>query len=121
LDLTYIPIYRDDFDFLWTANDYANVGPGCSTGIRMIFPGLQRKDQWRALGWIRDLAEEQLARIGDFKYVKWDKVKKQYVRCGFNLNLHAGSEFSLCEFSKYKKTQWGLGKQRSNFQPYIQS
>lgn len=118
LDLTYIPVYRDDFEFPYTPDDFWNVGPGCSTGIRMIFPILTKKEQYKALGWIRDLAEEELAKIGDFKYVKWDKAKQEYVRCGFNLNMHSGSEFSLCEYQKYRKNQWGLGKQKGTFIPY---
>jgi hypothetical protein len=118
LDLTYIPVYRDDFQFSWTPNHFANVGPGCSTGIEMIFPSLSKKDQWKALPLLRDLAEDELKKIGDFKYIRWDKSKEEYVRCGFNLDLHSGSEFALCEFQKYKKNQWGVGKQKTKYIPY---
>lgn len=117
LDLTYIPNYRDDFKFKWTPNDFCNVGPGCSTGIRMIFPSLPKKRQHEALIWLRDLAEEYLAKFGDMKYIKWDKKKNKYVRCSFNLDLNSGVEFSACEFSKYKKMEWGEGKQRMKFIP----
>jgi len=118
LDFTYISTYRDDFDFKWTANDHYNVGPGCSTGIRLIFPNLQKKDQHKALPLLRDLSKDELSKHGQFKYIFWDKVKEKYiVTTEWNLNIH-NQEFFLCEYQKIKKMQWEEGKQRTKFIPH---
>lgn len=100
----------------FSENDFTNVGPGASLGIKIIFPSLKPKNQIDAIYWLRDLSEEYLAKNGEFKYIKWNKSKKIYEVGQHNITLHQ-IEFWLCEFSKYFKIIIKKGKQRSKFIP----
>ena len=104
-------------------NDYTNVGPGASIGIRLIYPSLKTlKDQKQAIYWLRDDAEKELSKIAKSKgvpmyYLEWDKEKREYYfndKC--NITLHQ-IEMWLCEFQKYWKMTIKTGKQRSKFNP----
>jgi hypothetical protein len=107
----------------FTQNDFTNVGPGASVGIRLIFPNLKTlREQKQGIYWLRDAAEEMLTIIGNEKgvgmpYLEWDKTDRHYVitdKC--NITLHQ-IEMWLCEFQKYWKMIIGKGKQRSKFSP----
>lgn len=114
LDFCYIDKYNK-YQINFDENSYTNVGPGASLGIRLIFPSLKPEEQEKAIYVLRDIAKDMLPE--DFKYTSWDKKKREYIISNeFNMTLH-NFEFWLCEFSKYKKMQWGLGKQRSKFVP----
>ena len=119
LDFCYCEKYWREKIMEFDQNDFTNVGPGCSTGIRMIFPSLEGKEQIQAIYWLKELAEEHLNKRGEFKYLYWDKDKLEYYvdHTKPNLTLHT-FEFALCEFQKYIKMEWGEGKQRSKFTPY---
>lgn len=115
-DFTYIERYSGKDIFPFDQNDFTNVGPGCEIGLRLIFPSLKtNKEKKDALYLLRDIAEEELRKHVDFKYLEYDiKNNKYYVTDKFNISCHP-IEMWLCEFQKYKKMQWGLGKQRSKF------
>ena len=124
-DFTYIPRYTDREFMRFTQNDFTNVGPGASVGIRLIYPNLKTtREQKQAIYWLRDAAEEQLTKIGTLKgepmgYLEWDKGSKEYKltdKC--NITLHQ-IEMWLCEFQKYWKMMIGEGKQRSKFVPHL--
>ena len=122
-DFTYIPRYTDRKFMKFTQNDFTNVGPGASIGIRLIYPNLKTvKEQKQAIYWLRDAAEEQLGKISDERgekmpYLNWDKEnKKYYVDDECNITLHQ-VEMWLCEFQKYWKMMVGRGRQRSRFFP----
>ena len=124
-DFTYIPRYTDREFMRFTQNDFTNVGPGASVGIRLIYPNLKTtREQKQAIYWLRDAAEEQLTKIGTLKgepmgYLEWDKGNKEYKltdKC--NITLHQ-IEMWLCEFQKYWKMMIGEGKQRSKFVPHL--
>ena len=124
-DFTYIPRYTDREFMRFTQNDFTNVGPGASVGIRLIYPNLKiAREQKQAIYWLRDAAEEQLTKIGTLKgepmgYLEWDKESKEYKltdKC--NITLHQ-IEMWLCEFQKYWKMMIGEGKQRSKFVPHL--
>lgn len=119
LDFTYINTYWVEPIFTPTRNDYTNVGPGCATGLRLLFPSLKKREQEEGIYWLRDLAQEQLKVWGDFKWLHWDRQSKSYFIDTHkpNLDLHL-MEMWTCEFQKYKKMQWGLGKQRTRFTPH---
>ena len=126
-DFTYIPRYTDRKFMRFTQNDYTNVGPGASIGIRLIYPSLKTiKEQKQAIYWLRDLAEEWLTKISKAKgiqmpYLYWDKVEgKYFVSDECNITLHQ-VEMWLCEFQKYWKMLIGMGKQRSKFNPRTKS
>lgn len=124
-DFTYIPRYTDREFMKFTQNDFTNVGPGASVGIRLIYPNLKTVfEQKRAIYWLRDSAGEQLTKIGTDKggpmgYLEWNKSSKQYQlvdEC--NITLHQ-IEMWLCEFQKYWKMMIGEGKQRAKFVPHM--
>ena len=125
-DFTYIPRYRGIEFMKFDQNDFTNVGPGASIGIRLIFPSLKTvREQKQAIYWLRDLAEEWLTKIGDEKgekmvYLNWDTKKgAYYLTNNCNITLHQ-IEMWLCEFQKYWKMIIGEGKQRSKFVPKTQ-
>lgn len=122
-DLTYISRYTKRDFFRFTQNDYTNVGPGASIGIRLIFPNIDTlKNQKQAIYDLRDMAKKWLTEIGDergecFPYLYWNKVKREYYTTKVcNITLHQ-IEMWLCEFQKYWKMIIGEGKQRSKFVP----
>lgn len=126
-DFTYIPRYTDRKFMKFDQNDYTNVGPGASIGIRLIYPSIDNlRDQKQAIYWLRDAAEKELAKIAKSKgepmyYLEWDKEKRQYYfsdEC--NITLHQ-IEMWLCEFQKYWKMTIKTGKQRSKFEPKTKS
>ena len=123
-DFTYIPRYTNRVFMNFNQNDYTNVGPGASVGIRLIYPNLKtEQEQKQAIYWLRDDAEQQLTKIGidkgePMKYLEWDKERREYQlveKC--NITLHQ-IEMWLCEFQKYWKMLVGEGKQRSKFIPH---
>lgn len=121
-DFTYIPRYTDRRFMKFDQNDYTNVGPGASVGIRLIFPQLKGKAQKEGIYKLRDMAADKLEAIGQelgepFPYLYFDKASGSYYtteRC--NITLHQ-IEMWLCEFQKYWKMTIGEGKQRSEFVP----
>lgn len=122
-DFTYIPRYTDRKFMKFTQDDYTNVGPGASIGIRLIYPSLKTvREQKPAIYWLRDEAEYWLNKIGKEKgesmpFLEWDKEKGQYyISKECNITLHQ-IEMWLCEFQKYWKMIIGSGKQRSKFVP----
>jgi hypothetical protein len=117
-DFTYSPTYSGVYLMKFTQDDYTNVGPGASLGVRLIFPMLVGKGQEDAIHILTDIANSKLEEYGDFKYLNWNKKERKYfVTPGKGrLSLHQ-IEMYLCEFSKYWKMKVGLGKQRSIFSP----
>lgn len=119
IDFTYFPRYTDEAIMRFDANDFTNVGPGASLGLRLIFPFVKPADQEEALRYLYECAEQALGE--DFPYLCWNKDKKQYYTVNdFNqsvFTLHQVEMF-LCEFSKYWKMVIGAGKQRSKFKPH---
>jgi hypothetical protein len=96
----------------WDENDFTNVGPGCSLGIRLIFPSTLAKDQRQRIHDLRDMSNEYLP--DDFKYLEWDRKRGYYANKGNNISLHQ-IEMFCCEFSKYWKMLNKVGKQRKKY------
>lgn len=126
-DFTYIPKYTKRQFMPFDQNDFTNVGPGASIGIRLIYPNLKTaKEQKEAIYKLRDLSKEWLLTISEernasFPYLYWNKAqKKYYTSWKHNITLHQ-IEMWLCEFQKYWKMIIGEGKQRSKFQPRTKS
>ena len=115
-DFTYIERYSQLQIFPFNQNDFTNVGPGASVGIRLIFPNLVGKAQLDGIYRLREMAQVELSRFGKFKYLNWDERDEQYyvTEGDGDLTLHA-IEMWLCEFQKYWKMTIGEGKQRSKF------
>lgn len=126
-DFTYIPRYTNRKFMKFDQNDFTNVGPGASIGIRLIYPNLKTiREQKQAIYWLKDAAEEWLYKISEEKgekmpYLYWDKENSNYyVKDECNITLHQ-VEMWLCEFQKYWKMIIGKGKQRSKFVPRTKS
>ena len=126
-DFTYIPRYTNRKFMKFTQNDYTNVGPGASVGLRLIYPSLKTiREQKQGIYWLRDIAPEMLAKIAKKKgepmpFLEWDKENnKYYFSDECNITLHQ-IEMWLCEFQKYWKMIIGQGKQRSKFVPRTKS
>lgn len=128
ISMCYIRKYTDRKFFKWTENDWTNVGPGASLGIRLIFPSLKTtKQQEQGIWWLKEIAPSYLKEhFPDFHYFSWNKELKNaatripgikvVIKGECNLTLHS-MEMWLCEFSKYWKMSIGEGKQRSKFVP----
>ena len=121
-DFTYISRYTDRKFMKFNQNDYTNVGPGASMGIRLIFPSLSTREQKKGIYELRRISAVYLNDIEkteneSFPYLHWDKENKKYfVNDSYDLSLHQ-IEMWLCEFQKYWKMTIGEGKQRSKFIP----
>ena len=136
-DFTYIPRYTNRKFMKFDQNDFTNVGPGCSIGIRLIYPSLKTvREQKQAIYWLKEAATEWLEKIGKekgepFPYLDWDKERGEYYTFSrqeyeedelnrdvlyTEITLHQ-IEMWLCEFQKYWKMIIGEGKQRSKFVP----
>ena len=136
-DFTYIPRYTDRKFMKFDQNDFTNVGPGASIGIRLIYPNLKTvREQKRAIYDLRNIADDWLHKIGvekgePFPYIGWDIEKGEYYTFTWDevlagempmynqydgITLHQ-IEMWLCEFQKYWKMIIGEGKQRSKFSP----
>ena len=126
-DFTYIPRYTDRKFMKFDQNDFTNVGPGASIGIRLIYPNLKTiREQKPAIYWLKDEAEKWFTKIAKEKgeqmpYLNWNKEKGCYeIQKECNITLHQ-IEMWLCEFQKYWKMIVGEGKQQSKFQPRSKS
>lgn len=122
-DFTYISKYTDRKFMKFDQNDFTNVGPGASIGIRLIYPSIDSvKGQKEMIYRLRDEADMMLSKVAKSKgvptyYVDWNKKKKCYELVDYcNITLHQ-IEMWLCEFQKYWKMTIKTGKQRSKFEP----
>lgn len=122
-DFTYIPRYTNRTFMKFDQNDYTNVGPGASVGIRLIYPNLKGREQKEGIYRLRDEAADMLLSIAKkrnmetFPYLYWNKKRNCYeIKKKCNITLHQ-IEMWLCEFQKYFKMIVGSGKQRSKFVP----
>ena len=89
-------------------NDWVNPGPGCKTGIRLIFPTTKTDEGCR--GRIQELQRSQESRFRRLG------LSFPYLHRGELLTLRS-IEHSLCEYAKYWKAKHGVGKARILFKP----
>ncbi len=117
ISLCYIAKYTDDTTFPFTENDWTNVGPGASSGIRILLPNLKGyKQQWEGIHMIQRLAAPYLEEhFPDFKFIYYNKKSKEYgISKKSTITLHQ-IEMWLCEYQKYFKMKLKMGKQRTKF------
>jgi hypothetical protein len=122
IDFCYVEKYTDKALIAFNQDDYTNVGPGCSLGLRLIFPSL--KNQIEGLYLLRDYALYAWKDMRlNFKFLTIedsDDSNEHYNfsedEKHFNLCL-THMEFWCCEYSKYWKMSIGEGKQRTKFIP----
>ena len=140
-DLTYIKRYRGESFFKFNQDDFTSVGPGASTGIRLIYPYLKTiREQKKAIYWLKDIALRQLDKIAKERGVPFpfisvepgsgtiiandlphDDLKTKIEEGAFDdvdnpyqISLHQ-IEMWLCEYQKYWKVKNSIGRQRSKF------
>ena len=106
-DLAVLPMTKFD------NNTWANAGPGCIPGIKIIFPKYNSQDEYmNAMVLLRDYQENAFDSLGlDFKAI-WYNEEYLTLR-----NI----EHSLCEFRKYWCEQRGVGRPRPLFTPVSES
>lgn len=114
IDICYLAKYHNKYKFQFDENSFTNVGPGASLGLYFIFPSLDGAEQIEGIYRLQKMAKKELAKIGDFKYIKFDKTEGKYKIIKSEISLHQ-IEMMLCEYSKLKKMQFKDGKQRSKF------
>lgn len=114
IDFCYVARYWKKPIMKFDQNDYTNVGPGASLGLRLIFPSLMPKEQKRGIYVLRDIAHDWMEKLGEFKYLGWDGENYVCPAPNERLTLHQ-IEMWLCEYSKYWKMQHNVGKQRSRY------
>jgi len=105
------------FESGWSHDTYANVGPGCSCGIRMVFPNLKNNnEQYEALKFIRKIAPNYIKKnFPDFIFTKYCENKKRFVESSdFNLTLLT-FEHWFCEYSKLWRIREDLGGKRKKY------
>jgi hypothetical protein len=106
-----------DFDYFnpeilkFNQNDYVNIGPGCQTGIRLIFPN-RSQDVNECKEVIYHLRDNQKYYFDLFGFSDFPYLKNKYGK----LTLRE-IEHSLCEFQKYWKMIHQIGKKRQKFVP----
>jgi len=116
-DFTYAPRYTDITLMRFDQNDFTNAGPGAVEGLKLIFPNLKtRKEYTAAIYYLRDISSEMLKKLGDFKYLGYNKkFQKYFTTENKEVTLHA-IEMWLCEQQKYVKMVNKTGKQRSKYE-----
>jgi hypothetical protein len=92
----------------FTENDWVNPGPGCKTGIRLIFPLTKTTEQFQER--IKQLQRDQNA------YFSALGIHFPFLYPEKKMTLRS-IEHSLCEYQKYVKMRTGIGKQRMYFKP----
>ncbi len=117
IDFCYAARYWKKSIMKFNEDDFTNVGPGASLGIRLIFPSLLPKEQIQGIHMLKALSKDMLAELGDFKYLHWNRQFNRYVVSMVGNYQLTNIEFYLCEMAKYFKMQIKEGKQRSKFIP----
>jgi hypothetical protein len=100
-DLKYLSFMRNVSDW-WT---WSAPGPGSQRGLNIVL-GLETANHWNMGDWGQAIKELQ------------SKVNPLLEETGID-QLHAQDlQNCLCEYSKYTKTLWGLGRPRQIFRSF---
>lgn len=105
--------YEIAVDFIYaklipfSEDDWANAGPGCKFGIRLIYPLADTKEKFlEIMKNLRDNQKIQFARLHlDMPYFNGKPLSLRNI------------EHSLCEYGKYWKLKNNCGKVRQLFKP----
>lgn len=92
----------------FSEDDWADIGPGCKEGLRILFPLMDPSYRYSAMVWLRDTQKIHFERYGlDFETVDYD---------GLSLSL-SNIENCLCEGQKNHKCRLNIGRSRIIFVP----
>lgn len=107
VDLTYIE------EFPFSENDFVMAGPGCISGLMLLFDDAKRLSAESQLFWLRDnidgLFRGLLGKDWDPKRMFWDVPEEDR-----KLSIQ-DLENCLCEYSKYMQLKTGIGKPRKRY------
>jgi len=92
----------------FTENDWVNPGPGCKSGLKLIFP-----DTKGTLAFQERIKQLQQSQKKHFKRLGL-KFQPLYPRRPLTLR---SIEHSLCEYSKYSRAKAGTGRPKVTFKP----
>ena len=102
VDLTYIP------EFPVSENNFVIAGPGCKTGLNLLFTDRNGLSHEECLFWLTDKLNKKL----DFTEIFTDLPK-------FDQKMNVMSlENCFCELQKYHKVKAGTGKAKNRYKPY---
>ena len=103
-DLSYLDCFGLDID------EWANAGPGCMPGIKLIFPWASKKEDYvHLMKLLRDNQQKAFAKYGiPFHEVMWVRY----------LNLR-DVEHSLCEWRKYYSQVRNIGRPRVKYDKVV--
>ena len=105
-DLTYFGFFKQG----WTDDDFVNIGPGASWGLKLMYEKLKKKEELEKIKHLHEIQKKYL------NNKEWLGI--HYSRAFSNkpfLSLR-NIEHSLCEFRKYYNISHGKGKRRK-FEP----
>jgi len=90
----------------WTTNDFVNIGPGATEGIRLLYPSATKKQTLDKIRILHSKQKKYFKRNG-LRFRHYDKLEpvpgELSLRC---------VEHSLCEYSKYFLQKADRGKRR---------
>jgi hypothetical protein len=105
VDISYAPWNHHHED------EWVNAGPGCQIGINIIFPNTPPKQCPDKIFYLRDIQQEEFARLS----LPWETIAYK----GRWLTLR-NIEHCCCEFQKYVKAVNATGRPRNRFRATAQ-
>jgi len=108
-DLLQCKILYDGDGNILNEDDWANVGPGSTEGLRLLYPSSPKSMGLYKMEGLRDLARHYLRKLGLKLTPPPGTIAYQLDRGPLTLR---GVEHCLCEYSKYWLQKRGLGKSR---------
>jgi alpha-glutamyl/putrescinyl thymine pyrophosphorylase clade 1 len=92
----------------FSEDDWANAGPGCRKGLRIIFPLLRTEQEFL----------DKMKELRDNQRLHFNRLGLDFLEINSRENLSLRSiEHSLCEFAKLWQARRGVGKHRMLFKP----
>jgi len=101
-DLTYFGFFRQG----WTDNDFVNIGPGASWGLKIIYGKLTKKEETERLKHLYEIQNQFL------NNKKWLEIHNKNAFSNKPFLSLRNLEHGLCEFRKYSNLKNGKGKKR---------
>lgn len=101
-DLTYFRFFKQG----WTDNDFVNIGPGASWGLKIIYGKLKKKEELEKIKHLHAIQKEYL------NNKQWLEISYKDTFSNKPFLSLRNIEHSLCEFRKFYNLSRGKGKRR---------
>ena len=102
-DLTYFNFFKQN----WTDDDFVNIGPGASWGLKIIYGKISKKEDFKKLKHLHEIQKKYL------NNKKWIGIHNKNAFSNKPFLSLRNIEHSLCEFRKYNNLSHGKGKRRN--------